>query len=91
MEQKTILQLTALATFSFALGIISTFTIQTIVGPQSTPTSSSVSSSELSSSIEESSLSSQGSWQGFSSEWDVQPIEVDETCEGLTPEVLETL
>ena len=91
MEQKTILQLAALGTFSFALGIISTLTIQTIVGPQSTPTSSSVSSSEVSSSIEESSLSPQGPWQGFSSEWDVQPIEVDDTWEGLTPEVLETL
>lgn len=88
MEQKTILQLTALGTFSFALGIISTLTIQTIVGPQSNP---SLGSSEISSSQVESSLNPQGPWQGFSDEWDVQASENWDIWEGLTPEVLTTL
>jgi hypothetical protein len=92
MEQKTILQLTALGTFSFALGIISTLTIQTIVGPQSTPSSSALpSSSEVVSSIEPSSIPPTGPWQGFSNELEVEAAGEELDWEGLTADIQDHL
>lgn len=90
MEQKTILQLTALGTFSFALGIISTLTIQAIVG---TPvdSSSSLTSSEIASSTVTDSSQMTGPWQGFSSEVDVQASDDSMDWDGLTPAIIATL
>jgi hypothetical protein len=58
MEQKSIIQLVALGTFSFALGIITTLTIQSIVGSTLVQTSSSSRSESTVISSQSSSVSS---------------------------------
>ncbi len=90
MKQKAIIQLVALGTFTFALGIITTLTIQSVVGTPTVSSSSDVSSSSLISSELLSSTDRQP-FQGFSNEWDVTAASEESSWDGLTPEIVITL